>query len=210
MRPVCVFAKGPGEEIERLRADLRGRWRQASRAVMVLLSLQGLLAAQIAGLLECHPVTVRRWISRFNSGGMAGLADRPRCGRPPLGGKRLASRIAALLGRPGPWTLPRIWRYLGWPQVSMRTLPGQSRLVGGLAEQDHARVPDQAGSAASHLQGPVPLRILHDEGRSSPGKLHGVVTCNLPEPGRSSPLNLARTAAERPSWPFQHQIAAHS
>jgi DNA-directed RNA polymerase specialized sigma24 family protein len=74
MRPVCVFAKGPGEEIERLRADLRGRWRQASRAVMVLLSLQGLPAAQIAGLLECHPATVRRWISRFNSGGMAGLA----------------------------------------------------------------------------------------------------------------------------------------
>jgi transposase len=122
MRPVCVFAKGPGEEIERLRADLRGRWRQASRAVMVLLSLQGLPAAQIAGLLECHPATVRRWISRFNSGGMAGLADRPRCGRPPLGGPRLARRIAALLGRPGPWTLPRIARYLGWPQVSMRTL----------------------------------------------------------------------------------------
>jgi hypothetical protein len=39
MRPVCVFAKGPGEEIEQLRADLRGRWRQAARAVMVLLSL---------------------------------------------------------------------------------------------------------------------------------------------------------------------------
>src|SRR6267154_3266628 len=91
MRPVCVFAKGPGEEIERLRADLRGRWRQASRAMMVLLSLQGLPAAQIAGLLECHPATVRRWISRFNSGGIAGLADRPRCGRPPLGGTRLRS-----------------------------------------------------------------------------------------------------------------------
>jgi hypothetical protein len=39
MRPVCVFAKGPGEEIERLRADLRDRWRQAARAVMVQLSL---------------------------------------------------------------------------------------------------------------------------------------------------------------------------
>jgi transposase-like protein len=72
MRPVCVFAKGPGEEIERLRADLRGRWRQALRAMMVLLSLQGLSAAQIAGLLECHPATVRRWIGRFNSGGIAG------------------------------------------------------------------------------------------------------------------------------------------
>jgi len=45
MRPVCVFAKGPGSEIEQLRASLRRRWRQAARAVMVLLSLQGLPAA---------------------------------------------------------------------------------------------------------------------------------------------------------------------
>jgi len=122
MRPVCVFAKGPGEEIERLRADLRGRWRLAARAVMVLLSLQGVPAAQIAGLLECHPATVRRWIGRFSAEGLAGLADRPRRGRPPLGGKRLTSRIAGLLELPGPWTLPRIWRYLGRPQISMRTL----------------------------------------------------------------------------------------
>jgi hypothetical protein len=31
-----VFAKGPGSEIEQLRGDLHGRWRQATRAVMVL------------------------------------------------------------------------------------------------------------------------------------------------------------------------------
>ncbi len=101
MRPVCVFANNPGYEIEQLRADLRGRWRQAARAVMVLLSLHGLPAAQIAVLLDCHPATVRRWISRFNAEGMAGLADLPRCGRPVLGGRRLARRIAALLERPG-------------------------------------------------------------------------------------------------------------
>jgi transposase len=82
MRPVSVFANGPGSEIERLEAGLRGRWREAARAVMVLLSLHGLPAAQIAALLECHPATVRRWISRFSSEGMPGLADRPRCGRP--------------------------------------------------------------------------------------------------------------------------------
>jgi hypothetical protein len=98
MRPVCVFAKGPGEEIERLRADLRGRWRQAARAVMVLLSLHGLSAAQIAVLLDCHPATVRRRIGRFNTVGMAGLADRPR--RPlsrPRGGRHRgpAGRAAA-------------------------------------------------------------------------------------------------------------------
>ena len=129
MRPVSVFAKGPASEVEQLEADLHGRWRQATRAVMVLLSLHGLAPAQIAALLDCHPATVRRWISRFNDEGMAGLADRPRCGRPCLGGRRLASRIAALLERPGPWTLPQIRRYLGWPQVSMRTLDRRVRLV---------------------------------------------------------------------------------
>jgi transposase len=121
MRPVSVFANGL-DEADLLRAELRGRWRLAVRAVMVLLSLQGLPAAQIAGLLECHPATVRRWIGRFNSEGLTGLADRPRCGRPPVGGRRLSRRIATLLQRPGPWTLPRIWHHLGRPQVSMPTL----------------------------------------------------------------------------------------
>ena len=101
MRPVSVFANGPGCEIEQLEADLRGRWREAARAVMVLLSLHGLPAAQIAVLLECHPATVRRW-SVVQRRGLAGLVDRPRCGRPLLGGQRLTRRIAALLARPGP------------------------------------------------------------------------------------------------------------
>lgn len=122
MRPVSVFAKGPGCEIEQVRGDLYGRWRQATRAVRVPLSLHGLPPAQIAVLLDCHPATVRRWIGRLNSAGLAGLADRPRCGRPRLGGRQLTRRIAALLARPGLWTLPRIRRYLGWPQVSMRTV----------------------------------------------------------------------------------------
>jgi transposase len=77
---------------------------------MALLSLHGLPPAQIAVLLDCHPATVRRWISRFNREGMAGLSDRPRSGRPRLGGRQLARRIAALLARPGTWTLPRIWQ----------------------------------------------------------------------------------------------------
>ena len=108
---------------------MRGRWRQATRAVMVLLSLHGLAPAQIAALLDCHPATVRRWIGRFNAEGLAGLADRPWCGRPRLSGRQLTSRIATLLERPGPWTLPRIRRYLGWPQLSLRTLYGRVRLV---------------------------------------------------------------------------------
>ena len=129
MRPVSVFANDPGSEIEQLRGELHGQWRQATRAVMILLSWHGLAPGQVAELLDCHPVTVRRWIGRFNSEGLAGLADRPRSGRPRLGGRRLPRRITALLQRPGPWTLPRIRRYLGYPQVSMRTLYRRVRLV---------------------------------------------------------------------------------
>ena len=112
MRPVSVFAKAPGGEIEQLRGELQGRWRQAARAVTAS-SLHGSPPSQIAELLDCHPATVRRWISRFNGEGLAGLSDRPRSGRPALGGRRLARRITALLERPGPWTLPRIRRCLG-------------------------------------------------------------------------------------------------
>jgi hypothetical protein len=61
MRPVSVFADGPDSEIERLRAQLRGSWRQTARAaVVLLLSLHELTPAQIAGLLECHPGTAHR------------------------------------------------------------------------------------------------------------------------------------------------------
>ncbi|HEY2125740.1 MAG TPA: IS630 family transposase [Streptosporangiaceae bacterium] len=129
MRPACVFANSPPREIELLTKRLRGPWRQPLRAVMVLLSARGLAPAEIAALLECHPSTVRRWLGRFNAAGVAGLADRPRCGRPRLGGRRLAARITALLQRPGPWTVPRIWRYLGRPRLSPRTLYRRVRQV---------------------------------------------------------------------------------
>ena len=82
MRPVSVFANGPDSEIERLRAQLRGPWRQAARAVMVLLSLHELPPAQIAGLLECHPGTARRWIARFNGEGWPGSPTGPGPGGP--------------------------------------------------------------------------------------------------------------------------------
>lgn len=157
MRPVSVFAKGPGSEIEQLRAQLQGQWRQAARAVMVLLSAHGLPPSQIAELLDCHPATVRRWIGRFNGEGLAGLADRPRSGRPRLGGRRLASRIAVLLKRPGPWTLPRIRRYLGWPQVSARTLYRRVRLV---AIWRRPRLTARGDPAHDHVVAGIVARLI--------------------------------------------------
>jgi transposase len=129
MCPASVSANSPPRETDQLRDQLRGPWRQGLRAVMVLLSARGLAPAEIAALLECHPSTVRRWIGRFNAEGAAGLADRPRCGRPRLGGRRLTRRITALLKQPGPWTVPRIRRYLSRPALSSRTLYRRVRQV---------------------------------------------------------------------------------
>jgi len=133
---------------------LQGRWRQAARAVMVLLSLHELPAAQIAVLLDCHPATVRRWIGRFNREGLAG---RPRSGRPRLGGRRLTGRITALLARPGPWTLPRIRRYLGWPQVSPRTLCRRVRLV---AIWRRPKLTARGDPAHDHVVAGITARLL--------------------------------------------------
>jgi hypothetical protein len=137
---------------------------------MVLLSLHGLPAAQIAVLLDCHPATVHRWISRFNDEGLAGLADRPRSGRPRLGGRQLTSRITAQLARPGPWTLPRIRRYLGWSQVSPRTLYRRVQLVAiwrrpkltARGDPDHAH--GVAGIVARLIALPCRAVVLAEDG----------------------------------------------
>jgi hypothetical protein len=46
---------------------------------------------------------------------------------------------------------------------------GQSRPIGGLAEQDRAGVADQTGPAGGDLQGMIPPVMLHGEERSSSG-----------------------------------------
>ncbi|MGI5508149.1 IS630 family transposase [Streptomyces sp. CA-106131] len=127
MRPASVFANRPGPAYQHLYHLLHHRWREASRAVIVLLSAAGMTAGEIGELLGYHPATVRRWIHRYNTAGLAGLADRPRAGRPRLGGPRLGERIRRLLTRPGPWTIRRIWRRLGRPKMSLRTVYRHTR-----------------------------------------------------------------------------------
>ena len=122
MRPVSVFAKPSAPDCQHLHQLLCHRWREAARVVMVLLSVSGMSAAEIGEALGYHPATVRRQIHRYTTAGLSGLADLPRCGRPRLGGARLGERIRGLLTCPGPWTIRRIWRHLGRPRVSLRTV----------------------------------------------------------------------------------------
>jgi transposase len=51
------------------------------RARIVALSWDGLGVPAIAEQLGCHPKKVRRWLHRFNAGGIDGLGNRPGAGR---------------------------------------------------------------------------------------------------------------------------------
>ncbi|KWW98047.1 transposase [Carbonactinospora thermoautotrophica] len=121
MRPAHVYTNLSDDGYDQLVAALHRRWREATRAVMVLLSARGMTAAEIAVLLHYDPATVRRWIARHDTEGITGLVDRPRCGRPRKGSGRLGERIRALLAAPKAWTTPRVWQALGRPTISLRT-----------------------------------------------------------------------------------------
>jgi transposase len=99
------------------------------RLGMILLSCQRWPPTAIAELLGCDPATVRRWIHRYNTHGVSGLHDRPRCGRPRLGSPRLGQRILRLLRQPKAWTIGRLWQQLGRPAISVRTLHRRVREV---------------------------------------------------------------------------------
>jgi transposase len=122
MRPAHVYANLSDEQYHDLLTALHQQWRVATRAVMVLLSANGMPAAQIGALLHYDPATVRRWIARHDLEGVPGLPDRPRSGRPRLGSSRIGQRIRTLLNKPKAWTTARIWRELGRPAIGLRTV----------------------------------------------------------------------------------------
>ncbi len=77
------------QALERLRRRAVGRISQ--RAHMVLLSARGYSVVEIAQVFDVGEDVVRTWLHRYQQEEPAGLADRPRPGRPPK--DRLARQI---------------------------------------------------------------------------------------------------------------------
>jgi transposase len=69
--------------------------RLVVRARIVLAAADGVSNAVIARMLSLSEDTVRTWRGRFIDGGIAGLADRRRPGRPPRYGPQVHLRIVA-------------------------------------------------------------------------------------------------------------------
>lgn len=90
--------------------------RVALRARIVLALAAGAPAPRVAGEVGVSASTVRLWRSRFAAGGVAGLLDAPRPGRPRQSGAAAGPAIAAALARTPP----------GQRRWSLRTLSGET------------------------------------------------------------------------------------
>lgn len=111
------------EEAQALQALAHSRTAEArlrDRARICWLSHQGQPVATIKAVMGVADGTVRLWITRFNDGGLDGLHDRRRGGRPATyAPEQVGELIAASLTNPdelglpfGSWTLDRLATYL--------------------------------------------------------------------------------------------------
>ncbi|WP_285504333.1 helix-turn-helix domain-containing protein [Actinokineospora sp. NBRC 105648] len=85
------------------------RWL-GQRAQIIALSWDCVSTEDIAEQVGLRPRTVRAWLRRFDSGGIGGLADLPRSGRPPQLSQTDRGRLVRLAATGGtePWTLSRL------------------------------------------------------------------------------------------------------
>ena len=108
------------ETVERLARSRTAPARAVERAAIVWQAHQGARVPAIADRLGVCAATVRLWLTRFNAGGIAGLADAPRPGRPATyPPEAVGELVAASLTKPqelglpfGSWTLDRLAAYL--------------------------------------------------------------------------------------------------
>jgi len=108
------------DALERMTRSRTAQARAVARARVVLAALEGDGVGAIAQRFQLSPATVYLWLHRFEERGLAGLADKPRGGRPPTYTREQVSTIVATaLSDPQPlgqayssWTLDRLAAYL--------------------------------------------------------------------------------------------------
>jgi transposase len=117
VRPIAV-TEADRLELERLPRASSTRAALSRRAPAVLLMAQGRSGAELAERIGYTVFQVGRIRRRFAEGGLAGLYDRPKSGRPPtVTARRRAQIVALTLKPPGPglthWTSRDLARKAG-------------------------------------------------------------------------------------------------
>ena len=176
------------EEATELRRRVASRTlpaRAVERARMVWAVHAGEGAPAVARRLGVGADVVRGWVARFNAAGLAGLADRPRAGRPATyTAEEVGEVVAAALTNPrtlglpfGAWTLDRLAAYLHEQRgiAIKRSRIGELLVAEGLrwrtqegwfGERAGAGAPVVAGAAPADAT-PVDPDFARKRGRSS-------------------------------------------
>jgi transposase len=100
-RPI-VLGEADRAELERLQRSTSVAAGLSRRARVVLLMADNVSGAEIARMTGYHVVQVSRLRQRFSEEGLAGLAEKPRSGRPPtISARKRAEIVAKTLKAPG-------------------------------------------------------------------------------------------------------------
>jgi transposase len=108
------------ETIQRWASSRTAEARLVERAKIIWVARKGKRGKAVAEELGLNPVTVRKWLKRFNEIGLAGLQDAERPGKPPRYTPEQVGEVVATaltnpstLGLPfASWTLDRLETYL--------------------------------------------------------------------------------------------------
>jgi len=109
---VVVLAREDREKLERIERAATSEQREVLRARVILQAAEAAANEAIGRNLGVTDQTARKWRARFVAQGMAGLKDRPRCGRPARLDGVVRCQVISLACRPVPeeycrteWTL---------------------------------------------------------------------------------------------------------
>jgi transposase len=192
-----VLAACDRPRLKHLERSQTAPWRQVLRAKIVLLAARGMPNARIAAWLGITVDTARKWRGRFATHGLAGLADRPRAGRPsrftPLQVaevKALACQLPAEQGVPlSRWSCPELAREAITPGIT--TAISASTVARWLAED-----------AIKPWQHRSWIFIRDPDFRTKAG-------CTHPPPRRADRAATAAVASERLTAKARRRLAEH-
>ncbi len=150
MQPPLTLRALSAEEADALGRLARSRTepaRKVERARICWLAHEGRRVAAIAAEVGVCEATSRTWIKRFNAGGLAGLRDAGRGGRPPTYSAAEVGEVVAAsltdpqaLGLPfASWTLDRLATYL----AEERGIPIKRSRIGELLVAEGLRWREQ-------------------------------------------------------------------